>query len=119
MRKHEIPREAKGEGRILIFFNLQSIITTVIGLVIGLILGSIVSMFAGKVGFIVMLAAFGILGFIVGAVKIPEIKTMPITKSVNGLYLHQVVIRYIKFKQRRSLKTLKREEYFNGNSSYN
>lgn len=111
MQKHEIPRESKSEGRILYFFTGQSILTTIIIGLIGLLLGYVLRLIFGADWILfVCVGVFGVIGFILGAIKIPEIKTIPFTKNISGLYTHEAVLRYIKFKQRRSLKVLKEKE---------
>lgn len=110
MRKHEIPRESKNEGRILYFFNGRSMISTLIGIVLGLFIWFFISFALPTWFMFVVLGIFGGIGFLVGAVKIPEMNLIPVTKSISGLYLDEAIFRYIKFKKRRSLKVLKEEE---------
>ncbi len=110
MRKHEIPRESKGEGRILYFFTGRSMITTLIGMAFGLILGAVLNTVGPKWLMFIPIVLFGVIGFMIGTIKIPEIKSIPITKSVSGLYVDEMVLKYIKFKKRRSLKVLEKEE---------
>lgn len=110
MQKHEIPRESKNEGKILYFFNGRSILTTLIGMAIGFMIGYILNNFIPTIGMIIGLGLFGAIGFMVGTVKIPEIISLPITKSISGMYIDEAIVKYIKFKKRRSLKILKEED---------
>ena len=110
MQKHEIPRESKNEGKILYIFDGRSIITTVIGIVIGLIIGIFVSAFFPTYGMLISAILFGVLGFLLGTIKIPEITNIPVTKLVSGMYVDEAIMKYIKFKKRRSLKILEKED---------
>ncbi len=110
MRKHEIPRESKNEGRILYFFTGRSILTTVIGIGLGFIIGSFLKVALSTWALIISLILFGGIGFLIGTVKIPEMASVPITKSLSGIYIDEAVVRYIAFKKRRSLKVLERED---------
>ncbi len=110
MRKHEIPRESQNEGRILYIFNGRSILTTIIGIIIGIIVGSFLKAVFSTIGMIVLVVILGGMGFAIGTMKIPEIHSFPITKSISGMYIDEVIMKYIKFKQRRSLKVLEKEE---------
>ena len=54
------------------------------------------------VGFIIM-GIFGVLGWIYGAVKIPTIAGIAVTKKVGGESLDEIINRYIKFKAKRRI----------------
>lgn len=110
MRKHEIPRESKNEGKILYFFSGRSIITTIIGMGVGLIAGYFLKVLLPTIGLPIAVAFFGLIGFLIGTVRIPEIASFPITKSLSGMYVDEAVMKYIKFKNRRSLKVLEKED---------
>lgn len=51
-----------------------------------------------------------LLGFLVGTVPVFPISFIPFTKAVHGMYLNQVIVKYISFKSRRSQKVLKKGE---------
>ena len=51
-----------------------------------------------NVGMIIM-AVFAVIGYVIGAVKIPTIVGIPITKKIGGEPLSEIIIRYIKFNQ--------------------
>lgn len=110
MRKHEIPRESKNEGRILYIFNGRSILTTIIGIIFGIFVGIFLKILLPTLGIIIGTVLFGVIGFLIGTVKIPEMNSFPITKSVSGMYIDEVIMKYMKFKKRRSLKVLEKEE---------
>lgn len=73
MATHYIPRNVKGEGRLLYIFSTKSLITTAIGGAIGLIFYFIFKMIGmGTVGLIIF-AIFALTGFGAGTIKIPII----------------------------------------------
>jgi len=103
MGTYYIPRNYRGETRILYIFTVKSLITTVVGIMIGaLFLLLFSAMGLTPVG-IVFLVVFALIGFIVGALKIPTIVAFPITKKIGGEPIGEIVLRYIKFKQTRKM----------------
>ena len=57
-----------------------------------------------KIGYI-FVGIFGLIGFIIGAVKIPTIVGLPVTKRIGGEPVSEIIIRYIKFKKKRKIYT--------------
>ena len=105
MGTYYIPRNYKGETRILYIFSIKSLITTAIGAGIGSIFLFLFKALAmQKVGIIIM-AVFAGIGYIVGAVKIPTIVSIPVTKKIGGEPISEIIIRYIKFKKKRKIYT--------------
>lgn len=105
MGTYYIPRNYKGETRILYIFSIKSLITTVVGLAIGFLFYYLfAAMGIKKVGYL-FLAIFGGIGYIIGAVKIPTIATIPLTKKIGGESITEIIMRYIKFKKKRKIYT--------------
>ncbi len=105
MGTYYIPRNYKGETRILYIFSIKSLITTAIGAGVGALFFGLFSMLAlKKVGIIVM-AIFAVIGYIIGAVKIPTIVSIPVTKKIGGEPISEIIIRYIKFRKKRKIYT--------------
>ena len=84
MGTYYVPRNYKGESRILYIFTTKSLITT-------------------GVGALIIMGIFGLLGWIYGAVKIPTIAGIAVTKKVGGESLDEIINRYIKFKAKRRI----------------
>ena len=105
MGTYYIPRNYKGETRILYVFSVKSLITTVIGAMIGLIFYFPFSMIGLKKVGIVILAIFALIGWAVGALKIPTVVGIPVTKKIGGEPLSDIIIRYFKFKRNRKIYT--------------
>ena len=90
MGTYYVPRNYKGESRILYIFTTKSLITTGVGALIGSV-------------FFIIMGIFGLLGWIYGAVKIPTIAGIAVTKKVGGESLDEIINRYIKFKAKRRI----------------
>ena len=105
MATHYIPRNVKGEGRILYIFTTKALITTAIGGGIGFLLYFIFSI----VG-IILLIIFALLGFAVGTVKIPAVTGIKFTKNVAGDSIDDIIMRYAKFKVNKKIYVYTKEE---------
>ena len=102
MGTYTIPRNLKGETRILIIFSIKSLITTAIGCAIGALFYLIIGIILHQttVGWIV-LGVFALLGFLAGAIKIPTLSGVPITKKIGGESIDEIVKRYFLFKRKK------------------
>ena len=99
MQTYEIPRNYKGEGRILYIFSTKALIYTSIGAGIGIVFYFIFRMInLGIVGLIIT-AILGLIGFCIGTLKIPESNAFEITRKAGGENLDDIIIRWIKFKK--------------------
>lgn len=105
MGTYYIPRNYKGESRILYIFSIKSLITTAIGAGIGAIFYFLFSLLMLKTVGLIIMAIFAIIGYIIGAVKIPTITTIPLTKKIGGEPISEIIIRYFKFKKKRKIYT--------------
>ena len=110
MGTYNIPRNLKGESRILIIFSVKSLISTAIGAVLGLLFFLIFSAINMRIVGIIIMVLFAVIGYVVGAVKIPTIKTIPITKKIGGESIYEIVARYMKFKMNKKIYTYTKEE---------
>ncbi len=113
MGTYYIPRSYKGETRILVIFTIKSLITTAIGVGFGSIFYLILLLFKMKTAGLIVMAFFGLIGYLVGAVKIPTIVGIPVTKKIGGEPLSEIILRYFKFKKNRKIYT-----YFNSEPKY-
>lgn len=110
MGTYYIPRNYKGETRLLYIFTVKSLITTVIGAVIGLLFYCFFSLiFLKKVG-IGFLIFFSLLGYALGAFKIPTVAGIPVTKKIGGEPVSEIILRYLRFKKNRKIYTYTKEE---------
>lgn len=110
MGTYYIPRNYKGETRFLYIFTVKSLITTAIGAVAGSVFLLIfMALKMQAVGMIIM-AFCALIGYIIGAVKIPTIVSIPITKKIGGEPLSEIIVRYVKFKKNRKIYSYTKEE---------
>lgn len=100
MGTYNIPRNVKGEGRILFIFSGKSMIYTMIGGVIGLPFYFIFSALKLTIAGLIALAFFALIGFTIGTFKIPQIGILKFTKTVGGENIDDVIKRAINFKRK-------------------
>ena len=103
MNTYNIPRNVKGEGRILFIFSTKALIYTGIGCGIGLIFYIIFSLL--KIDFIGMaiVAILGLLGFLIGTFKIPNSDNFAFTKKTGGENIDDIIKRVIKFNKNKKI----------------
>jgi hypothetical protein len=110
MGTYYIPRNYKGETRLLYIFSIKSLITTAIGAFIGFIFYLIFASVGLKIPGLIILALWALIGYAIGALKIPTIVGLPVTKKIGGESISDIIIRYIKFKKNRKIYTYTKEE---------
>lgn len=110
MGTYTIPRNYKGETRLLYIFTTKSLITTAIGALLGSIFLLIFMALGMKMVGVIIMAVFALIGWMVGAIKIPTIVAFPITKKIGGEPLGEIIIRYFKFRKTRKIYTYTKEE---------
>lgn len=99
MGTYNIPRNVKGEGRILFIFSTKSLIYSIIGVVLGLPFYFIFSALDWTIVGIIMTVFLALIGFIIATFKIPELGGIKFTKKVGGENIDDVIKRAIKFKK--------------------
>lgn len=98
MGTYNLPRNVKGEGRILFVFSTKALIYSTIGAAVGLPVYLIFSILNFKLIGLISILLFALIGFIIGTFKVPEISSIQATKKVSGENIDDVIKRYIKFK---------------------
>ena len=98
MGTYNLPRNVKGEGRILFVFSTKALIYSTIGAVAGLPIYFIFSLLNFKLIGIIAILLFALIGFIIGSFKVPEISSFEMTKKVGGEDIDEIIKRAIKFK---------------------
>ncbi len=102
MATYNIPRDLKGEGRILSIFSTKALIYTAIGGVFGLIFYYIFSMLKWTYVGIGIAVGCAAIGFAIGTFKVPESSALEITKKASGANIDEAILRFIKFKQKKN-----------------
>ena len=95
---YQIPRNVKGEGRILYIFSTKALIYTGVGAGIGLALAWILGMFGLGFARLVIVILFGAIGYAVATFKIPNTTAFEFTKKTGGENIDDIIKRWIKFK---------------------
>ena len=110
MGTYYIPRNYRGESRILYIFTVKSLITTAVGAMVGSLFFLIFKAMNMTLVGIIIMAVFALIGCVIGAVKIPTIVAFPITKRIGGEPVGEIILRYFKFKKNRKMYTYTEEE---------
>lgn len=100
MGTYNIPRNVKGEGRILFIFSGKSLIYTVIGIGVGLPFYFLFAAINLHVIGIVAIVITALIGFVIGTFKIPEIGILKFTKTVGGENIDDIIKRAVMFKKK-------------------
>lgn len=116
MGTYNLPRNVKGEGRILFIFSTKSLVTTCIGVAIGLPFYMIFNFIGLKLIGIIIALIFGLIGYAIGMFKIPDTNGFELTRKTGGENIDDIIIRYIKFKKnnKKIYVYTKEEEKING-----
>ena len=102
MGTYNLPRNVKGEGRILFIFSTKALIWTSGGVGIGILFYLIFSMLNLSTVGIIFIIAFGLSGFVIGTFKMPESNAFEITRKTGGENIDDVIRRGIKFKMQKN-----------------
>ena len=99
---YNLPRNVKGEGRILFVFSTKALIYTIIGAGIGFVFYLIFSIVKLNIVGIILMLLLALIGFAIGTLKVPETNAFEITKKTGGENIDDVIRRAIKFKMNRN-----------------
>ena len=110
MGTYMIPRNTKGEGRILFIFSTKALIYTVICGAVGMPFYYVFKFLNMSTIGIIIAALFALVGFCIGTFKIPDSEGLKITRLVGGENIDDVIFRYIKFKQKKNKIYITKEE---------
>lgn len=108
---YNIPRNYKGESKILFIFSIKAFIYTCVGMGIGLLFYFIFRLLGNAVIGIIFIAIFALIGFVIGTFKIPENKRFELMRKTGGENIDDVILRAIRFKQKHNrIYIYKKEE---------
>lgn len=102
MGTYNLPRNVKGEGRILFIFSAKALVYTAIGGACGLPLYLIFSLLSMNVVGLICIALLGLVGFVIGTFKVPDSNNFKITQKTGGENIDDVIRRAIKFKMQKN-----------------
>ena len=99
MGTYNLPRNVKGEGRILFIFTGKSMIYTLITGAIGLLFYWPLSMLGYTMAGIIVVGVMALIGFVVGTVKMPNLAKFEFTQKTGGENIDDIIKRAIKYKR--------------------
>ena len=102
MGTYNLPRDVKGEGRILFVFSAKALVYTAVGGACGLPLYLIFSILSMNVVGLICIAILGLVGFVIGTFKVPDTSNFKITQKTGGENIDDVIRRAIKFKMQKN-----------------
>ncbi len=110
MSTHYIPKDLRGETRILVVFTVKSLMTTAIFGGVGAVIFLVFAALNMKIAGAIILVALAGLGYVFGTLKMKKITGWKFTKNIEGDSLDDVFIRYIKFKSNRKIYSYTKED---------
>lgn len=110
MATHYIPKDLRGETRILVIFTVKSLITTAIFAGVGIVFFLLFSALNMRAVGIIILLVLALLGYGFGTIKIPRITGWQFTKNIEGDSMDEVFLRYIKFKNNKKVYSYTKED---------
>ena len=110
MGTNMIPRNTKGEGRILFIFSTKALIYTAVGGGIGLPFHYIFKAMKMSTVGTVIAVLFALIGYSIGTFKIPDSNGFKVTRLVGGENIDDIILRYIKFKRKKNKIYITKEE---------
>ena len=110
MGTYMIPRNTKGEGRILFIFSTKALIYTVVGGLIGLPFFYMFKAIKMTIVGIVIVSLFVLTGFSIGTFKVPNSEAFKVTRAVGGENIDDIILNYIKFKRKKNKIYITKEE---------
>ena len=101
MGPYNIPRNTKGEGRILYIFSTKALIYTLVGALIGGGFYLIFDVLGLTTIGLIFVVIFGAVGFSVATFKVPKISSIKAINDISGENIDEIIKRYIKFKRKK------------------
>ena len=107
---YNIPRNYKGEDKILFIFSRKAFLYTAISGGIGIAFYYLFKFLKIKYIGPILLIIFAFIGFAIGTFKIPDTQRFEFTRKLGGESIDDVILRYIKFKQKNNRIYVYKEE---------
>lgn len=99
---YNIPRNVKGEGRILYIFSYKAIMYMGVGILVGLVFYFLFSLFGLDVIGYIFVGIFAFIGYGVATLKVPNVNFLKSAKLAAGEQIDEVIKRAIKFKMNKN-----------------
>lgn len=102
-RTYSVPRNVKGETRLLYIFSIKSLLFTIGFGLVGIIFYFIFRMINLNIVGIVMVVVFAAIGFGVGTLVIPDSPLVGNLRKAGGEAVSDILIRAVTFNKRRKI----------------
>lgn len=102
-RTYTVPRNVRGESRLLYIFTMRSFLTTAVGALIGFLFSILFSALGLKLVGWIVLAVLAIIGFCIGSLTIPDSPIFGNLRKAGGEKVGDILIRAITFKKRKKI----------------
>lgn len=104
-KSYFVPRNVKGETRLLVIFSVKSFaFTAVFGLIGGGIWYLCSLLFKMKMApGIIITVIFAAIGYVIGAAKIPDSPIMGPFQKAGGESISDIIVRFFSFKRRKKI----------------
>ena len=99
---YNIPRNYKGEDKILFIFSRKAFAYTAVGGLIGVLFYFLFKAMKLTIVGIIFISILALIGFIIGTFKIPDSQKMSFTRKVGGEGIDEIIVRYYKFKKKKN-----------------
>ena len=95
-----IPRDTKGEGKILMIFSKKSFLWTIACAGVGLVtIYPILAILGLSLIGLIGVLLFALIGFIIGSAKMPNSQNFEIFRKTGGEDMDEIILRLLKFKK--------------------
>ena len=98
MGTYNVPRNVKGEGRILFIFSTKALIYSGVGALIGGLFYIIFNLLGLTIIGIAIVLVLALIGFAIGTFKVPNLERFEFARKTGGENIDDVIKRAIKFK---------------------
>lgn len=102
-RTYSVPRNVKGETRLLYIFSIKSLLFTIAFGLVGVIFYFIFKIFQLNIVGIVFVIAFALIGFGIGSLVIPDSPLVGNLRKAGGESVSDILFRMITFKKRKKI----------------
>ncbi len=102
-RTYSVPRNVKGETRLLYIFSTKSLIFTIIGAACGIPLFLILSKLISTIVGIIAVFICAAIGYGIGVLKVPDSPMFGNLRKAGGENVSDILIRTITFQKRKKI----------------
>lgn len=102
-RTYSVPRNVKGETRLLYIFTIKSFIFTVVFGVVGIVLSLPFFLTGVTVGGLIVTLIFALIGYLSATLTIPDTPIVGVLRKAGGEQLGDIIFRTLTFIKRKKI----------------